>query len=307
VAGKPFDPTLKDLVETNPADWVALANLPRATTHVIDADIATVSGAGDKVLRVETDPPYLLHLEFLAGHDAADQPRLLHKRNLLLEDRHDLDVQTVAVVLRPEADSPHLNEFRSRTFRGATKPYMTFTYHVCRAWQLPVEKLLRGGPGTLPLAPISAVAERDLPDIIKEMDARLQRRRLRSLAPKLWAATYILMGMRYAPELIDVLFRRITSMKESSTYQAILREGMNEGRAQGMAEGAVAELKKVILLQGTNRFGDPGTQSRAELEKIDDLERLEQMSLYLLQAAGWNELLERSAPRRRNGHRRQST
>src|SRR4051812_16149534 len=108
MARKPFDPTLKDLVECGPEAWPRLGGGPVGPTHLIDADIGTVTGAADKALRVEAATPYLLHLEFLAGHDATDQPRLLHKRNLLLEDRHDLDVRTLLVVLRPEADSPVL-------------------------------------------------------------------------------------------------------------------------------------------------------------------------------------------------------
>src|SRR5436309_5695993 len=109
MADQTFDATLKDLVECGPGDWVSLAGLPRAPTRLIDADIATVSGAADKVLRIESEPPYLLHLEFLSGHDAAVQPRPFLKRNVLLEDRHDLPVRTIAVVLRPEADSPVLS------------------------------------------------------------------------------------------------------------------------------------------------------------------------------------------------------
>ncbi len=61
MADKPYDPTLKDLVEAGPDDWPVLTGQPQAPTEVIDADIATVSGAGDKVLRVRAEPPYLLH------------------------------------------------------------------------------------------------------------------------------------------------------------------------------------------------------------------------------------------------------
>ena len=102
MAQKQFDPTLKTLVEVGPGDWTVFAGQPAAPTRVIDADIATVSGAADKVLRVEAAPPYLLHLEFVSGHDAADLPATLNKRNVLLDDRHGLLVRTV-VVLRREA------------------------------------------------------------------------------------------------------------------------------------------------------------------------------------------------------------
>ncbi len=81
MTAKPYDPTLKALVETEPESWPALLGDPTGPTEVIDSDVATVSGAADKVLRVSADPPYLLHLEFVAGHDAADLPRKLLVRN----------------------------------------------------------------------------------------------------------------------------------------------------------------------------------------------------------------------------------
>jgi hypothetical protein len=108
VTTKPYDPTLKALVEIEPESWPALLARPTGPTEVIDADIATVSGAADKVLRVSANPPYLLHLEFVSGHDAPALPRKLHVRNALLEDRHELPVRSGVLLLRPDADSPQL-------------------------------------------------------------------------------------------------------------------------------------------------------------------------------------------------------
>src|SRR4051812_3753002 len=85
---QPYDPTLKALVEAGPEDWPVLIGQPRAPTTVIDADLATVSGASDKVLHVAGREPYLLHLEFQAGPDAVELSRLMHLRNTLLEYRH---------------------------------------------------------------------------------------------------------------------------------------------------------------------------------------------------------------------------
>src|SRR5271155_651773 len=127
---KPFDPTVKVLVETEPTSWPVLLGRPAGPTTVIDADIATVSGAADKVLHVAADPPYLLHLEFVAGHDAARLPRKLLMRNTLLENRHDLPVRSVAVLLRPEADSPQLTGRYERTYPDEDEAYVTFRYQV---------------------------------------------------------------------------------------------------------------------------------------------------------------------------------
>jgi hypothetical protein len=95
-----YVPTLKTLVETAPESWPALLGRPRGRTEAIDADIATVSGAADKVLRVAAKTPYLLHLEFVAGHDAATLPRKLCVRNALLEERHDTRVRSAVFLLR---------------------------------------------------------------------------------------------------------------------------------------------------------------------------------------------------------------
>src|SRR5436305_13418860 len=96
VTAKPYDPTLKALVETEPESWPALLGRPAGPTAVIDADIATVSGAADKVLRVSTDPAYLLHLEFATGHDTAGLPRKLQARSGLVGARHDLRRRSAA-------------------------------------------------------------------------------------------------------------------------------------------------------------------------------------------------------------------
>jgi hypothetical protein len=74
---KSFDPIFKALVELSPDDFSEWTCKSRAPTTIIDADIATISGAADKVLHVAHTPPFLLHLEFQAGHDSAALPQML--------------------------------------------------------------------------------------------------------------------------------------------------------------------------------------------------------------------------------------
>lgn len=287
MSDKPFDPTLKTLVEVGPADWTVFAGQPAAPTRIIDADIATVSGAADKVLRVEAIPPYLLHLEFVAGHDAADLPTALNKRNILLDDRHGLLVRSVVVLLRPSADSPALTELRQRGFPEEL-PYNVFGYRVIRVWKIPPDHLLAGGLGTLPFAPISAVTEEELPGIIQQMERRLRRREATRLAGQLWAATYILLGLQHSPTTAQALLQGVLSMKESTTYQAILQEGLQEG----LAKGAVKEACKLLLRLGSKKLGQPGARTQAALAKIADLARLETLIERLETVASWHALLK---------------
>jgi hypothetical protein len=106
----PADPTIKTLVEITPADWLRLTNHKPAATRIIDADAGTIRGAADKVIHVADMPPYLLHLEFQAGHDSARLPRRLRLYNNVLDDRHEMLVSSVAVILHPGADSPALTD-----------------------------------------------------------------------------------------------------------------------------------------------------------------------------------------------------
>ena len=56
MAANRYDPTLKTLVEIDPASWPYLLHCPIGPTAVVHADIATVSGAADNVLRVSANP-----------------------------------------------------------------------------------------------------------------------------------------------------------------------------------------------------------------------------------------------------------
>jgi predicted transposase YdaD len=158
----------------------------------------------------------------------------------------------------------------------------------------------------LPLAPISAVTEAELPGIIKQMEQRLGSHRGRKQAAMVWAAAYILLGLRYTPALAAQLFRGVLSMKESSTYQAILEEGMAEGIARGMTRGEVKEARKLLRFFGAKRFGPPDTPTAAAIEAIQDLAKLENLCDRLESVRSWDELLGQPAPGPRRGRRRQT-
>ena len=159
---KKFDPTLKALVDIEPKAWPEFLRRPVGPTAVIDADIATISGAADKVLHVRAATPYLLHLEFAAGHDAVALRQKLIVRNAALGNRHNAPVLSVVILLRPEADSPQLNGVVQLRFQNE-EPYLIFRYQVVRVWQLEPSDLLESGFPLIALAPISNVTESDLP------------------------------------------------------------------------------------------------------------------------------------------------
>ncbi len=79
-------------------------------------------------------------------------------------------------------------------------------------------------------------------------------------------------------------------MRESTTYQAILREGRNEG----LVDGSIREAQRLLILLGEDRFGTPHEATRVAIEAIRDLERLERMSRRTHDANihDWEELLD---------------
>jgi predicted transposase YdaD len=293
---RPFDPALKTLAELSPADWLPLAKRRRRRVTIEDSDVGTiVSGAADKLYRVHDEPEYLLHLDFEAGHFRSELPLRLRLYNSVFEYRHRRVVLSVPVLLRPEADSPQWDGLLQRGFPGEP-PIGTLRYDVIRVWRVPVDQLLSGGTGTLALAPISDVSQSELRGVIGRMKERLSGPKPPRRAADVWAATYVLLGLRYSDEVAQDLFEEVLGMEESATYQAIVRRGREEGRAEG--------ARRLLLLQGEAKFGPPDAAARAALESIDDLARLEELGVRLMSAGSWQEVLPSQARRRRNGRRR---
>jgi predicted transposase YdaD len=152
----------------------------------------------------------------------------------------------------------------------------------------------RNGLGVLPIAPLTAVAEKDLPAVITRMDERIVKETDLTMAEDLWTSTFILMGLTYEKAFAAQLLKGVRQMEESVTYQAILDEGRVEGVAKGRIEGSMQSLKKVLRRQGEKRFGTPSPTTQAAFESIDNLGRLELMTGVILDAASWEELLAKT-------------
>ncbi len=284
----PYDASTKYLVETRLADWLPLCGrTTSAELEVINADLATVTAAADRVLRVCEKPPWLLHLELQASRDPDLLPNL-PAYNVLLKRQHGALVRTVLVLLRKAADSPDLTGTLQWGFRGEP-PYLVFRYEVVRVWQLSPETFLSGGLGILPLAPLSAVVEAELPGVIRRMDERIRAEAAPEEARRLWTTADVLMGMRWPRPLTTQLLQgvhgmRILGMKvhgieESETYQAIVEEGEIKG------------MLRNLLQLGQRRFGPPTADTETALRGIADPERLARLVDALLDVSSWDELL----------------
>lgn len=302
---KPFDIATRHLVEQQPEAWLQFLQLKGRFKRWIEADLTAVAAEADKVLEIEAEVPYLTHIEFQSSYDSEMDWRVFHY-NALLTYRYRQPVQSVLILLRPEADGTGVRGSASYQVPGGAGS-LAFHYQVVRLWETPVETLLAGGLATLPLAPLAAVSEGSLPEVVRRMESRLLSEASVSQAGDLWTATYLLMGLRYARSLTEQLLQGVRNMKESVTYQAILQEGEEKGEARGLSkglevglakgleegleEGLLTEARNLILRLGGKRYGAADARVVSLLLGIDSLEQLEQLAERLLEAESWQELL----------------
>jgi predicted transposase YdaD len=286
---KRFDATAKELLEKHPRAWLEfLLGCKLSTVRVVDANLSTITSESDKVFRVGGRKPWMVHVELVSSGGSKLALRI-QRYNILVRCRHQLRVQSIIVLLRRKADSPGLTgELEDHLPSGLLYHY--FRYNIVRIWERPVDEILGGNIATLPLAPISSVSSTELPAVIKRMEKRFATEADPQEIGDYWAATYVLMGLVYPESMAKALLQGVRKMRDSVTYQAILREG----KAEGKAEGRIEEAKRLLLRQGRKRFGPPKAAIKSKIEVIADLAQLEHLSDRILDAKSWDELIAES-------------
>lgn len=285
---KAFDATLNGLIDLRPGDWAAFlaarVGAPPGPAAVMDTDLS-VTAQADKVFRLGGPPPTLIHLELQADSRLGLPLRLLRYNVLLAHDHPDADVRSVAVLLRPRANASDLTGvYASRAIE--------FRYAVVRVWEESFDALLGSGPGTAPLAMLTDEAAADLPAALGRFRDRLRGPDVGpTLAGELLGATFVLCGLRHDPVRVADLYRGLSmTLEDSAAYQWILQKG----RAEGVAQGAVQEVRRVLLLLGAKRFGQPKPPIEQRVHAVDDPGLLERMAARVLDAVDWDDVLATS-------------
>ncbi len=275
----PFDVATKELVWDDPRDWLERFGLKvGGPVELIDTDITTLTAAADKVIKVGGPEPYIVNIELQSYHDK-DLVRTLWFRQVALDYRHNLPVLTVVVLLCKEANSPHVTGTYDRHLPDGLLTNH-HNYRVVRLWEEDPELYLGAGVDLLPLVPLTAVGEAELPSVIQRMGERINQEPP-SHADKLWIATLLLMGLRYSDEVTVSLLKGVRAMHQSSTYERILREGR------------LGEARRIIRRLGTQKYGEPDLITSEALEAIVDVDRLEALSDKIIRpdVTSWGDLL----------------
>jgi predicted transposase YdaD len=279
----PFDATLKDIARSHPLDFEAQFDLTGPLpVALLNVDLSTITAATDVAFGHGEPLQSITDFHFQASRDG-DLPARVLLYNAVFFYRYRVPVHSVVVLLRPSANDPSLDEgvhYAVWSERGRTD----LTFEIVRMWQRPVERILAGGVGTLPLAPLcqmpeGTTVEEALPGILRQIQERLARETTPEETARLMAATFVLTGLRLSREVVKQVFQGVQGMRESSTYQLILDEGRVEARQQ------------MLLEIGTELLGPPSETEKTILSGLTDPDRLKRISSRLLKAGNWQELL----------------
>ncbi|MBY0230616.1 MAG: hypothetical protein K2W96_15125 [Gemmataceae bacterium] len=281
----PFDATLKDLGRENAADFLALFDQPTTDkVKPLNVDLSTVTAGADIVLGIGDPLREIIHIDFQAGPDA-DKGRDVAAYNILLHRHYRVPVHSVLVLLRPKAVLAAVNgemAYAARPGRGR----MDFGYEVVHLWEVPVERILAGPLGTLPLAvlgqlPAGVDQVAGLTDVVRRVLGRL----LAEAGPGRIERLQVSMA-----ELMGLLMKRNEVRNIIAGVNTILAPG--HPFYDGMVDlGEEIQLKKSILKFGKRKLGEADEVVRARLEEIDDLERLDRIEDRVLDALSWDDLL----------------
>lgn len=239
--------------------------------------------------------PEIVDLNFQSGPDLR-LPARLHLYNEAFHLRYDVPVRSVAVLLRPKADTRNLN---GKLVYGEGKNRVKFPYDVVRMWQQPIQPFLEGGLGLLPLAPLCQLPKplsAALRQVVRVIDRRLAKESDHAQAVRLMTAAFILTGMRVAKEDLASIYSGVRIMQESTAYDMILEEGLEKGMEKGLEEGLekgrLEEARRILCLLGEEQFNTPAEPKvQAKIAAIQSLAELEQLTRKVAKAKTWEELL----------------
>ncbi len=302
-----FDSIFKEFLLQNPNSLLRLLNLPTGESVSLEnTDLSASSRSADILLNV-SNPDYLVHIEMQTSYDHTMPKRMLEYRILCgLRGETMPEMVSVLLLMRPQAHGSALS--------GLLELHdIKFTYHVIRLWEMDVESVLSQPVHMLPLAPLCAVPDQDLPFLINRMQERLSREYVApSECREIWAKTRLLLGLKMSKKHAEALMGGIMlDLKDSTTYMATLEEGiqkgiqkgreegklegklegLQEGKLEGKLEGGLEEGRRVLLRLGQKRLGAASSDVLQRIEAISDVEQIESLIDRVLDVESWNELL----------------
>jgi hypothetical protein len=279
-----FDATLKDMGRESPQGFLAAFDRPPTLpVKLLNVELSTVTASADLVLGLGDPLQEIVHMDFQSSANAWKHADAMAYHALLFA-HYRVPVHTVIILLRPQAAHSNMTgsiPYAPRPGRGN----MDFGYEIVPLWERPVEELLAGDLGVVPLAMLGRLPEKlSLEEGLAAVAGRVVERLVGEAPPaqakKLLTDALLLTGLRVRRDTAVRIFQGVRLMQESDTYLMILDEGQEK------------YAKKAVLLVGERRLGPANESIKARLADVTDLERLDRMLLQAVTAATWQEILD---------------
>jgi hypothetical protein len=287
-----FDIASKYPFDVDPAGMLGICGLTvNGPVSPYKTDLSTRLDA-DRLFLVKGKIPWLAHVEIQSGPEQFLDLRV-ERYNICAEYqvakeskfRRHLPVISTLVLLHPKADSPKLTGKRIRTDpNGNVKG--TFRYNVIRLWRIPVARLLNGPIASLVFATLAKVRKEDIPKIVERIEERLAKEADPDVAREIRTDAWFLMGLRFSEEFALSCPWRRELMHQSSTYQWVLDEGIEQGIEQGIVIGKRDALFKL----GQRKFGPVTKANQKAMNAIVNAEQLDRLIDQIDHVKSWNEL-----------------
>jgi predicted transposase YdaD len=297
-----YDKALRRLLARHAADvagWL-LGKRPVEVRQEETAFAVFTGRSSDKLLDVRLDErtSVLLHVELQTGGDH-DMPQrmseyLVWLAGVLKRPEHQgKRLASVVVYLDRECYSPDPGLMKLDGELGSS---IRISYGVVRLWELdPGPLLALAAPGVLPFVPLMAGKPVEL--LLKSQEQILAapealaggERKRELLAIQAILASRVIKD----PDYLKKLCSEIQRMGENYFLDLLRQEGMaiglergkiqgreegrQEGREEGREEGARTEVRRLLCRLLERRFGEVPAGLEAEIEKIPELERLEEL------------------------------
>ena len=260
-----IDNISKFLIEqysTDFAAWLLGESITLTTINPTELNVEPIRA--DSVMLLQSRN-VILHTEFQTVGDETMPFRMADYYLRLKRKFPERTIQQVVIYLKRTAS----NLVKQTSY---TTPVMTHQFRVIRFWEEPVEVFL-STPGLLPYAVLSRASDKEsvLAQVVSELEQITDSREQSNLV----AATSILAGLELEEQVIRQLFRS-PIMRESTMYQAILREGEAKGLQLGLTQGRTVEGKTLVLKQLTRKLGSlsPEITTKVSALSLEDLEAL---------------------------------
>lgn len=220
-----YDNICKILAETFPADFASwILGEPISLTTLQPSELSSEPIRADSLIFLESSA-VIFHLEFQTNPDENMPLRMLDYWVRIRRKFPTRKIHQTVIYLKP-SNSPLVTQ------NSFTSEETSHRFQIIRMWEQSPQALQQYS-GLLPLMVLCATDSAE--ETLKQVAQQLEGIEDKQIQSNLVTATYVISGLTLEEEVVKRILRQ-EIMRESVTYQEILKEGEAKGLARGKAE-----------------------------------------------------------------------